>query len=122
MNSKNQISTNSMTETQIQDYVKQKEFFISSGAVQNADGSFSISNENLQPSNILVTPSNHKVTITNFKYAVNFERGSKHNCVHEFSPPEVRDKFKGPHPGVDIYSIGKIGLYLLGVYFGFLVF
>jgi serine/threonine protein kinase len=73
-----------------------------------------ILNTNIQPSNILITPSNHKATLIDFKYAINYKRGLVYNCVHDYSSPEVRNNFKTSHPGIDIYSIGKIGLFLLG--------
>ncbi len=71
---------------------------------------------NIKPENLIITKKNHNVTLLGFSFAIpNANRKSaKYKIVNEFYTADEVCKSTIVEPSTDIYSIGKVAIYLLG--------
>lgn len=70
----------------------------------------------IEPSNIIINPKNHNAILIDYSFAIadaNTEDEKYKYFVEHYSAPEILQKAK-PHPRTDIYSLGKVALFLLG--------
>ena len=73
---------------------------------------------NIKPDNLIINKHNHNVTLTGFSFAINDanKKSAKYKIKNKhYSADEVGS---GAHvePSTDIYSIGKVAIYLMGGY------
>ena len=71
---------------------------------------------NIKPENLIVTKQNHNVTLMGFSFAIpNADRKSaRYQIVNDFFTADEVSKKARVEPSSDIFSVGKIGIYLLG--------
>ena len=69
----------------------------------------------VEPAHLIVQPQTHNVVLIDFCWAVKNPTEKKHIKIAQefYSAPEVYAKEK-PHPGMDIYGLGKSAIYLVG--------
>lgn len=78
--------------------------------------SLGIVHGNIEPSHIMIRPKDHNLCILDWSYAALMPSQTEDSFkayTPIFSPPEVQKK-RLPIPASDIYSIGKIMIWLLG--------
>lgn len=71
---------------------------------------------NIEPAHFLVRPRDHNLCLIDWSYAIvnPAKSGERFRVFNEdYSAPEIRER-KVPLPSVDLYSIGKCLIYLLG--------
>ena len=71
---------------------------------------------NIKPENIIINKLNHNVTLIGFSFAIseaNLE-SARYKIVNEFYTADEVGKDTIVEPSTDIFSIGKVAIYLLG--------
>jgi len=71
---------------------------------------------NIDPSHIMIRPEDHNLCLLDWSTAAirPSVTGDKLEYISDFSAPELVDAKTPPLPSADIYSIGKIAIWLLG--------
>ena len=71
---------------------------------------------NIDPSHIMIRPEDHNLCLLDWSTAAIRPHitGDKLEYVSDFSAPELVDAKTPPLPSADVYSIGKIAIWLLG--------
>ena len=69
----------------------------------------------VEPAHLLVQPQTHNVVLLDFCWAKKDPKAKEHIRIGQeyYSAPEVFAKAQ-PHPGMDLYGLGKSAVYLLG--------